>query len=191
VFLKHTSDTSRVSAALRGAAQGPAAGSALSGLTVRTWDQLSPYNQQASSAYQLVLAVARLIVLIVALFSISGTLSMAIMERLREIGTLRAFGTRRVGLFSLFLFEGLILGVAGALVGCVAGGGLSGIINAFGGIMMPPQPGTSAGFRVLFTPQVPTFFANAVWVLAAAVIGALVPGMLASRRRIAELLRAR
>ena len=191
VFLKHTADTAQVSAALRTAAQGPAAGSPLSGLTLRTWDQLSPYYQQANSAYQLVLAVARLIVLIVALFSISGTLSMAIMERLREIGTLRAFGTRKAGLLSMFLFEGLILGIAGALVGCVAGGGLSEIINVFGGIMMPPQPGTSAAFRVLFTPQVPTFFANALWVLAAAVAGALVPGMVASRRKIAELLRAR
>jgi putative ABC transport system permease protein len=91
VFLKKTADTARVAAAVRAAPPG----SALAGLTVRTWDELSPYYRQANSAYQLVLAVARLIVLIVALFSISGTLSFSVMERLREMGALRAFGTDR------------------------------------------------------------------------------------------------
>jgi len=187
VFLDRTSDTARVAGALTGAASG----SPLAGLTVRTWEQLSPYYQQANGAYQLVLGVARLIVLIVALFSISGTLSLAVMERLREVGTLRAFGTRRGRLLLMFVLEGFVLGVGGAAAGALAGGGLSGLINLFGGITMPPQPGTSSAFRILFTPQTTNFFANAVWVLAASVVGAFFPGMLASRRRIADLLRAR
>ncbi len=187
VFLKATPDTASVAAALRAA---PAA-SALHGLTVRTWDQLSPYYQQANTSYQLVLAVARFIVLIVALFSISGTLSLAVLERLREIGSLRAFGTRRSQILLMLLFEGLFLGIAGAVVGCMAGGGLSGLINAFGGISMPPQPGMSSAFRIFFTPGARTFFANGIWVLAASTAGALFPGMLYSRKGIAELLRAR
>ncbi|MGA2477639.1 MAG: FtsX-like permease family protein [Spirochaetia bacterium] len=187
VFLKNTSDSTRVAQTLRGASPG----SMLSGLTVRTWEELSPYYRQANSAYQLVLAVARLIVLIVALFSISGTLSLAVMERLREMGTLRAFGTRRPQMLFMLLFEGLILGIGGALIGCLAGSAVSGLINALGGITMPPQPGTSSAIRILFTPEVSKFFANAGWVLVASVAGALFPGMLASRRPIADLLRAR
>jgi putative ABC transport system permease protein len=186
VFLKNTTDSARVAQTLRGASPG----SPLSGLTVRTWEQLSPYYRQANSAYQLVLAVSRLIVLIVALFSISGTLSLAVMERLREMGTLRAFGTRRVRVLFMLLVEGLILGIGGALIGCLAGGGLSGLINVLGGVTMPPQPGTTSAFKILFTPEVSKFFANAGWVLAASVAGALFPGMLASRRSIADLLRA-
>ncbi|MGO9309834.1 MAG: ABC transporter permease [Spirochaetia bacterium] len=187
VFLNSTADTAAVAAALRAA---PAT-SPLHGFTVRTWDQLSPYYQQANTSYQLVLAVARFIVLIVALFSISGTLSLAVLERLREIGSLRAFGTRRTGILLMFLFEGLFLGIAGAVVGCIAGGGLSGLINAFGGISMPPQPGMSSALRIFFTPGAKTFFANGIWVLAASTAGAFFPGMLSSRKGIAELLRAR
>ncbi len=187
VFLKKTSDTARTAAAVRGAPPS----SALHGMTVRTWEELSPYYRQANSAYQLVLGVARLIVLIVALFSISGTLSLAVMERLREVGTLRAFGTRRPRVLLMLLFEGLILGLGGALIGCLAGGGLSGLINVLGGVTMPPQPGTSSAFKILFTPEVSKFFANAVWVLVASIAGAFFPGMLASRRNIADLLRAR
>jgi putative ABC transport system permease protein len=203
VFLKKTGDTAKVARAMRSTAQtrqgagmstsaaaASSPGSALSGLTVRTWDELSPYYRQASTAYQLVLAVARLIVLIVALFSISGTLSLSVMERLREMGTLRAFGTRRSRVLLMLLFEGFILGVGGALIGCLAGGAVSGLINLLGGVTMPPQPGTSSALRILFTPQVSTFIANACWVLAASVAGALFPGMLASRKKIADLLRA-
>jgi putative ABC transport system permease protein len=91
----------------------------------------------------------------------------------------------------MFLFEGLFLGIAGAVVGCMAGGGLSGLINAFGGISMPPQPGMSSALRIFFTPGAKTFLANGIWVLAASTAGALFPGMLSSRKGIAELLRAR
>lgn len=186
VFLNTTDETAAAAAALR-AAPGS---SALGGLTVRTWDQLSPYFQQANTSYQLVLAVARFIVLVVALFSISGTLSLAVLERLREIGSLRAFGTRRSLILLMFLFEGLFLGIVGALAGCIAGAGLAGLINASGGVLMPPQPGMSSALRIFFTPGVGTFFANGIWVLAASTVGALFPGMLSSRRKIADLLRA-
>jgi putative ABC transport system permease protein len=187
VFLKNTDDTTRVAQALRNASRD----SRLSGLTVRTWEELSSYYRQANSVYQLVLAVARLIVLIVALFSISGTLSLAVMERLREMGTLRAFGTRRPGVLSMLLFEGIILAVAGALIGCLAGAAASGLINLLGGITMSSQPGTSSTIRIFFTPETSKFVANALWILAAAAVGALFPGMLASRKPIADLLRAR
>jgi ABC-type lipoprotein release transport system permease subunit len=90
----------------------------------------------------------------------------------------------------MLLFEGLILGVSGALIGCIAGGAVSGLINVLGGITMPPQPGTSSALRILFTPEVSTFFANAGWVLAASAAGALFPGILTSRKKIADLLRA-
>jgi putative ABC transport system permease protein len=187
VFLKNTADTAAVARTLKAAP----ASSTLHGLTVRTWDELSPYYRQASSAYSLVLAVARFIVLIVALFSISGTLSLAVLERLREIGSLRAFGTRRGQVLLMFLFEGMFLGLLGAMVGCLAGAGLAGLINSFGGISMPPQPGMSSALRIFFTPGISTFLANGIWVFAAAIAGALFPGMLSSRRGIAELLRAR
>ena len=186
VFLKSTSDTASVAAALRAVP----ASSALHGLTIRTWDQLSPYYQQANTSYQLVLAVARFIVLLVALFSISGTLSLSVLERLREIGSLRAFGTRRAQILLMFLFEGLFLGILGAVVGCIVGGGLSALINVSGGISMPPQPGMSSALRIFFTPGGRTFVANGIWVLAASIAGAFFPGMLSSRKGIAELLRA-
>ncbi|HTP59069.1 MAG TPA: hypothetical protein VMM82_09140, partial [Spirochaetia bacterium] len=62
VFLDKTADTAGVANRIRQLTAGPGG----AGLTVRTWEELSPYYRQANSAYQMVLAVARLIVLIVA-----------------------------------------------------------------------------------------------------------------------------
>jgi len=182
VFLRNTADTAPVA---RRMASG-------SGLTVRTWEQLSPSFQAANSLYQLILAVARFIVLVVALFSISGTLSVSVIERYRELGTLRAFGTRRRELLAMLLVEGLILGLAGSAAGFLAGGGASGLINALGGLPMPPEPGMStAGITVSFTPQLSSFFGNGAWLAAASLAAALFPGVLSVRRTAADLLKSR
>jgi putative ABC transport system permease protein len=195
VFLKSTADTDRVTERLRAASAGSLRPgdklSAASGITFRSWEELSAYYRQAIGTFDMVFAVTRLIVLIVALFSISGTLSLAILERLREIGTLRAFGARRAQVVAMFLAEGLALGLAGIAAGSLLGLGGIGLVNAAGGIAMPPQPGTSSAFTILFTPEPETLLASGLWILAASALGALVPGGLSSRRVIAELLRSK
>jgi putative ABC transport system permease protein len=196
IFLNSSEDTGRVMTRLKAASASPTASAAkgleaASGLTFRSWEELSPYYRQASGVFRMIFAVTRLIVLIVALFSISGTLSLSILERLREIGTLRTFGSRRFHIANMFLAEGLALGLVGILVGMAVGLGSIAIINAAGGITMPPPPGTDSALTILFTPQLATFFMNGCWVLAAAAIGSLVPGILSSRRVIAELLRSK
>jgi putative ABC transport system permease protein len=166
-------------------------GSTLSGLREESWDKLSVGYQYAHSMYELVLAVARLVVLVVALFSVSGTLSLAVVDRYREIGTLRAFGTRRPRLLSLLAFEGLALGIAGTAIGSIAGMAVAAGINAAGGLTMPAEPGMSvATVNILFTPGLEAFWQNCVALLAASVIAALIPGTLSFRRTIAELLRS-
>ena len=47
----------------------------------------------------------------------------AIRERTREIGTLRAIGMQRGGVLWMFLLESLLLGLFGTLAGAVAGVG--------------------------------------------------------------------
>jgi ABC-type lipoprotein release transport system permease subunit len=49
---------------------------------------------------------------------------MAVRERTREIGTLRAIGMSRRRVLGLFLCEGLLLGLAATVVGALVGAGL-------------------------------------------------------------------
>jgi ABC-type lipoprotein release transport system permease subunit len=47
---------------------------------------------------------------------------MAVFERTREIGILAAMGLKRREIVVLFLLEGTLIGLLGALVGCMLGG---------------------------------------------------------------------
>lgn len=180
VFLEQTKDTASVVAQL----------TTRTDLEVRGWQSLSPYFRQAETSYLMIRGVAGFIVLIVALFSISGTLNLSVLERLRELGTLRAFGTRRGQVVLLLSAEGLVLGLVGALVGTVAGWGLTSLLNASGGLTMAAQPGMSAPLTILFRPDPGRFLANGLWVTAAALAGSWFPSHLATRKLIAELLRS-
>jgi putative ABC transport system permease protein len=187
VFLKNTADTGPVLQRLAHSG----AGSPFAGLKAESWDKLFTAYQYANSTYQLILAVARFVVLTVALFSISGTLTLSVIERYRELGTLRAFGTRRPRLLLLLALEGLFLGAAGALLGTMVGAGLSVAINAAGGLTMPAQPGMSVDtVTILFTPRLDAFGQNGVALLFASIVAALLPGTMSFRRTIAELLKS-
>jgi putative ABC transport system permease protein len=59
------------------------------------------------------------IVLVIVVMSTVNTMGMAVLERTREIGTLRALGLKRRGVSMLFAMEGSLLGVFGSLIGIV------------------------------------------------------------------------
>ncbi len=50
----------------------------------------------------------------IVLFTVTNTMSMAVVERTVEIGTLRAIGLRRGGIRAMFVSEGIVLGCFGA-----------------------------------------------------------------------------
>ena len=54
---------------------------------------------------------------------IMNTMWIAIRERTREIGTLRAIGMQRRGVLRMFLLESLMLGLFGTIAGALAGAG--------------------------------------------------------------------
>lgn len=187
VFLKSTEATDSFLQRLATVPQG----SPLSGLTYAGWDKLFTAFEYANSSFQLMRAVARLVVLIVALFSISGTLTLSVVERYREIGTLRAFGTRRLHLLLLLVFEGLILGTIGTFFGSGVGMAVTWAINSLGGVTLAAQPQMSVEtMKVLFTPQAGVLWQNALALLIASIIAALLPGTMSFRRTIAELLKS-
>ncbi|HEX5126256.1 MAG TPA: FtsX-like permease family protein [Rhodocyclaceae bacterium] len=87
---------------------------------IRTWTDLSNFYRQVKSMFDLIFLFLFSIVFIVVLMSIVNTLSMSVMERVREIGTLRALGMRRRGIVSIFAAEGAALGAMGCLLGVLA-----------------------------------------------------------------------
>lgn len=85
---------------------------------VHTWDKLTPFANIANMIDMLTLFIKIMLVSIV-LISIMNVMVMAVYERIREIGTISAIGTRPGRILSLFVTEGLLLGLVGTVVGTV------------------------------------------------------------------------
>jgi len=96
-------------------AMGPGGGA---GLEVHTWADLSPFASIARMIDLLTLFIKIMLISIV-LVSIMNVMVMAVYERIREIGTISAIGTPPRKILSLFLAEGLLLGVGGTALGTV------------------------------------------------------------------------
>lgn len=72
-------------------------------------------------SFQLNLAALSYIALLVGMYLIYNTVAISVVQRRPEIGTLRALGARRAQILVVFLAEGALLGVAGALAGTALG----------------------------------------------------------------------
>jgi putative ABC transport system permease protein len=92
------------------------------GLTVKTWRDLAVFYQAVRALYNRIFGILGVIMICIVLFAMSNTLGMAVVERTREIGTLRAIGTLPSEIVRNFVFEGMAIGAAGAVAGMLLAG---------------------------------------------------------------------
>lgn len=87
---------------------------------------LNRYEQQADTfkimqIEKLFAYVFLTFILIVACFNIIGSLSMLIIDKKNDVNTLRNLGANNKQIASIFLFEGRMISVAGAVIGIAIG----------------------------------------------------------------------
>ncbi len=80
------------------------------------WSQLSPFANIVAMIDMMTLFI-RIMMVAIVLVSVMNVMLMAVYERIREIGTLAAIGTQPGKLMAIFLSEGLLLGLFGAVAG--------------------------------------------------------------------------
>lgn len=130
-------------------------------LEVRTWLQQAVFYQSVKGLYDRIFGFLGLIVLVIVLFSVTNTLAMAVLERTREIGTLRAMGATPGEVMRVFTLEGLALGSGGALAGMLLAGGLA-LFLLLAGIQMPAPPGRTDGYPLAVAVSLPMYVAAAL-----------------------------
>ena len=109
-------------------------------LSVLTWETRAPFYRQVRALYSGIFAFFGIIVMVLVILSISNTMLMSVLERVREFGALLAIGTSRAQLARLLMFEALWLALFGVVAGSALGLALVAAINALR-IDMPPPPG--------------------------------------------------
>lgn len=84
---------------------------------ILTWQDLSDFYTQVHGMFDMIFGFIFSIVLTVVIMSVANSMGMTVVERTREIGTLRAIGLKRSGVVRLFTLESMLL----TLIGCISG----------------------------------------------------------------------
>lgn len=91
-------------------------------------DTVSEINQ-VFSLFRVILAAFGMVALIVASLGTFNTLTISLLERIREVGLMKALGMRNRDIYKLFLTESLIIGLVGGIFGLLLGLGLGQALN--------------------------------------------------------------
>jgi putative ABC transport system permease protein len=114
-------------------------------LAVQTWIDQAFFYRSVRDLYNRIFGALGLIIGVIVVFVVTNAMAMAIIERTREIGTLRALGTLPSQLLRTLALEGMVLGGVGALSGAALSLGISLMLYVVP-VNMPPPPGRSVGY---------------------------------------------
>lgn len=129
------------------------------------WWEKAFYYQSVKQLYNRLFGLLGIIIAFLVYFSVSNTLAMAVIERTREIGTLRALGTLPKEIMGQFVREGVIIGGVGAFTGILISGAIV-IILPYLGLEMPPPPGRTVGYPLLVASSVSLYLITSICIIA-------------------------
>jgi len=158
-------------------------------LEVRDFTEIQPAYNQITGLFNAIFAFISVILTVIVLFTVVNTMSMSVMERVNEIGTIRAMGVRRSGVRRQFLVEGLLLGIIGATAGVALGTGGGIWFNNMGLTWHPP--GQAAEVPLLVRTNGILALQLSVWaaLVVMAALAVLFPANRAARMKVVDALR--
>ncbi len=128
------------------------------------------------------------LIVLIATLNITTTLILLVVERRRDIAILNAMGATPNGIMTIFVIEGAILGLCGAVAGVLLGAIATLVANSYHLISLPPDV-YSISSVPLHLKSYNIVFA-ALIALALSVLATIYPACAASRIHAAELLRS-
>ncbi len=182
VFLKPGADERKTAERLRLALN--AAGYPVA---IRNWRELAVFYGQVKLLYIGIFGFVGAVLVVIVILSAAIVMTMAVAERTREIGTLRALGTRPSGILTMFLMEGAALAIAGCAAGMILALLVRAVLNA-SGIILPPPPGATHGMpiHVQFYPL--AYAAGLSAMIVTMLVASYFPARKASRISIVDAL---
>jgi putative ABC transport system permease protein len=154
---------------------------------LQTWRDQAFYYAAVRGLYNRIFGLLGIVIVIMVLFTVSNTLAMAVIERTREIGTLRALGTLPKQIVHVFALEGFILGIAGTAAGMLFALGTS-VFFLLADFQMPPPPGRSVGYPLHVNLSPVLYLVTAVMIVLLSIAAAWIVSRKASRKPIVEAL---
>ena len=153
---------------------------------IRTWKELSlSFSKQKAFLDTMFMFLFSIVIVIVVTTTIN-TMGMAILERTREIGTLRALGLKFKGISILFALEGSFLGFFGSIVGIILHTCVWAIIKVYPPHYTPPGFSMPVPMMVDMVPSMLFFLLLNLVLLST--FAAIIPARKAARKNIVDAL---
>jgi putative ABC transport system permease protein len=128
-------------------------------LTVQTWLDQAFFYKSVKDLYNRIFGALGMIIGLIVVFVVTNAMAMAIIERTREIGTLRAMGTLPAQLLRTLGLEGMVLGGVGAIAGAVVATAVT-VFLLVVPMEMPPPPGQSKGYPLIISFDLTMYLAT-------------------------------
>jgi len=155
-------------------------------IEVHTWKELSAFYERVTGYLDTVFLFLFTIVLVIVVSGTFNTMSMAVLERTREIGTFRALGLKPRGVVWLFAMEGAVLGIFGSLAGVVLTTACHMVLRWADLTYTPPGAADPVAIRIELVPLELGIILSAFVVFSVA--SAVVPARRAAYRNIVDAL---
>lgn len=117
------------------------------------WYEVSRLYLRTKRMFDIIFGLVFVIIATIVVMSVLNTIGMAVVERTREIGTLRAIGLKRPGVVRLFGIESAFLGVIGALTGLLITVGFSLFIHWLQPTWEPPVTAREIVWEIRILPK--------------------------------------
>jgi putative ABC transport system permease protein len=158
-------------------------------LEVQAFQTLAPIYGQTIQFFNSIFGFISILIGVIVLFTVGNTMSMAVVERTVEIGTLRAIGRRRSGIRRMFMCEGMLLGLIGSALGVAVALLLSALINNSGLTWTPPGYVNAYPVKTSVWGESGLIAGSMIGTVVVAVISAWWPANRASKMVIVDALR--
>jgi lipoprotein-releasing system permease protein len=149
---------------------------------VESWQDTNAQLVSALNAQSVSTTIIRGVVMVVVVLGIASVLVVSVVQKQREIGILRAMGATRGQVMGVFLVQGALVGLLGAVVGVVLAAGMIELFTRF----VKGSDGLPL-FAITLSPRVALQVALLAW--AAGVLAALAPARRAARMDPAQAIR--
>jgi putative ABC transport system permease protein len=186
IQLRHTSQLATASARLEPIL---AKFSGSQPLALQDFRALNPFYVQTIQMFDTIFGFVFVLIGAIVLFTVSNTMNTAVVERTVEIGTLRAIGLRRAGIRSLFVTEGALLGICGAVLGVVLAFVVSALVNSMNIPWVPPSTVEPVPLTILVSGETRMIVGTTLGLICIAIISAWWPAYRAAQLKVVEALR--
>jgi len=150
------------------------------------WYEFSALYLRTKRMFDVIFGLVFAIITTIVTMSVLNTIGMAVIERMKEIGTLRAIGLKQPGVIWLFSIESALLGIIGALTGLIITVGIAFLVRAIRPTWEPPVTSREIVWEIRLLPTylLTTFILLVIFTSLAAVA----PARRAAKQRIVDSL---